>query len=65
MRLRRPNRSRYVLLWLLLLLPDPFRGVGGMAEDHEATEAGQLPRAWTRGRKESESFQRASGAKSP
>ena len=37
-----------------------------MAEDHEAPEAGQLPRAWTRGRRkrERESRQRASGAKS-
>ena len=26
-----------------------------MAEDHGAPEAGQLPRAWTRGRKETES----------
>ena len=38
---------------------------GGMAEDHGASEAGQLARAWTRGRKETESHQRASGAKSP
>ena len=38
-----------------------------LAEDYEAPEAGQLPKAWTRGRKETEreSRQRASGAKSP
>ena len=36
-----------------------------MAEDHRAPEAGKLPKAWTRGRKESVSRQRASGAKSP
>ena len=36
-----------------------------MAEDHRAPEAGQLPKAWTRGRKEIESRQRVSGAKSP
>ena len=35
-----------------------------MAEDHGASEAGKLPRAWTRGCKETESRQRASGAKS-
>ena len=35
-----------------------------MAEDYGAAEAGQLPRAWTIGRKETESRQRASGAKS-
>ena len=36
-----------------------------MAEDHEAPEAWQLPRGWTRGHKETESRQRVSGAKSP
>ena len=46
-------------------LPDPFRGIGGMAEDHGAPEAGKLPKVWTRGRKETESRQRVSGAKSP
>ena len=44
---------------LLLLLPGPFRRNGAMAEDHETPEAGQLPRAWTRGRKETESRQRS------
>ena len=36
-----------------------------MVEDHRAPEAGQLPKACTRGRRESESRQRARGAKSP
>ena len=36
-----------------------------MAEDHEASEAGQLPRAWNRNRLETESRQRASAAKIP
>ena len=36
-----------------------------MAEDHGAPEGGQLFRAWTRARRETESLQRASGAKSP
>ena len=36
---------------------------GDMAEEHEAPEAGQLPRAWTRGRRETESSQRVCGAK--
>ena len=35
-----------------------------MAENHGAPEAGQLPRAWTRGHRETESRQRASDAKS-
>ena len=35
-----------------------------MAEDHGAPETGQLPRASTRGRKETESCQRVSGAES-
>ena len=38
---------------------------GGMAEDHGVPQARQLPRAWTRGRRETESRQRVSGAKSP
>ena len=37
---------------------------GGMAEDHGALEARQHSRAWTRGRTETESRQRVSGAKS-
>ena len=32
-----------------------------MAEDHGASEAGKLPRVWTRGRRESEKCQRVSG----
>ena len=36
-----------------------------MAEDHGAPEAGQLPKAWTRGRRETESRQRVNRAKSP
>ena len=38
---------------------------GGIAEDHGAPEAGQLLKAWTRDRRETESRQRASGAESP
>ena len=34
-----------------------------MAENHGASKAGQFPRVWTRGRKETESHQRVSGAK--
>ena len=34
-----------------------------MAEDHGAPEAGQLPRAWDRGRGETENCQRASDAR--
>ena len=49
----------------LLLFIRPFPRDGGMIGDHGAPEAGQLPRVWTRGRKETESRQRVSGAKSP
>ena len=35
-----------------------------MAGDHGAPEAGQLPKVWTRGRRETESRQRISGAES-
>ena len=52
------------LVLLLLLVTRPLPRDGGMAEDHGAPEAGQLPRVWTRGRKETESRQRVSGAKS-
>ena len=52
------------MLLLLLLVTRPLPRNGGMAEDHGAPEAGQLPRAWTRGRTETESRQRVSGAKS-
>ena len=38
---------------------------GGIAEDHGALEAGQLPRVWTRNCRETESPQKASGAKYP
>ena len=50
---------------LLLLFTRPLPRDGGMAEDHGAPEAGQLPWVWTKGRKETESCQRVSGAKSP
>ena len=50
---------------LLLLVTRPLPRDGGMAEHHGAPEAGQLSRVWTRGRKETESRQRVSGAKSP
>ena len=44
--------------------PTPSEG-WGMVEDHGALETEQLPRVRTRGRKETESCQRVSGAKSP
>ena len=45
--------SRTVLVSLLLLLVTrPFSRDGGMAGDHGAQEAGQLPKAWTRDCKE-------------
>ena len=50
---------------LMLLFSQPLPRDAGMAEDHEAPEAEQLPRAWTRGRKKIDSRQRVSGAKSP
>ena len=43
----------------------PLSRDGGMVEDHGALEAEQLSRVWTRGRRETESRQRVSGAKSP
>ena len=49
---------------LLLLVARPLLRDGGMAEDHGAPEAGQLPRVWTRDCRETESRQRVSGARS-
>ena len=51
-----------LLLWLFTR---PLPRDGGMVEDHGAPVAGQLPRVWIRGRTETESRQRVSGAKSP
>ena len=53
------------VLLLLLLITRPLPRDRGIAEDHGAPEARQLPRVWTRGHKETESRQRVSGAKSP
>ena len=52
-------------LLLLLLFTRPLPRDGGMVDDHGAPEAGQLPRVWTRGRKETVCRQRVSGTKSP
>ena len=60
----RTMEDRYQGL-LLLLVTRPLPRDGGMARVHGAPEAGQLPRVWTRGRKEIESRQRVSGAKGP
>ena len=56
------NLKCYVALSLVESLivvgfPTPSEG-WGHAEDHEAPEAEQLPRVWTRGRKETESPKR-------
>ena len=51
-------------LLLLLLATRPLPRDGGMAEDHAAPESGKLSRVWTRGRKETQSRQRVSGAES-
>ena len=50
---------------LLLLVTRPLPRDGGMAEHHGAPESEKLPRVWTRGRKETVTRQRVSGAKSP
>ena len=55
----------FLLLLLLLLVTLPLPRDWGMTEDHGAPEAGKLSRVWTRGRRETESRQRVSGAKSP
>ena len=49
------NLCHSIPMLLLLLVTRPLPRDGGMAEDHGAPEAEQLPRVWTRGRKETES----------
>ena len=44
---------------MVVVVTRPLPRDGGMAEDHGAPEAGQLPRACIRGRIETESRQRA------
>ena len=39
----------------VVVAPRPFPRDGGMAEGHGVPEAGQPPRAWTKGRRETES----------
>ena len=57
--------QEFICFSLLLLITRPLPRDEGMAEHHGAPEAGQLPRVWTRGRKETKSRQKVSGAKSP
>ena len=50
--------QRLVIIYLklmLLLITRPLLRDGGMAEDHGAPEAGQLPRVWTSGHRDRES----------
>ena len=50
---------------LHVVVTRPLSKNGGMAEIHGAPQARQVLKAWTRGRKEKESRQRASGAENP
>ena len=59
------NQGEVKFGWWWLVVTRPLPRDGGMAEYHGAPEAGQLLRVWTRGRTETESRQRVSGAKSP
>ena len=58
-------KERPVNYLLLLLVTRPLPKDGGMIGDHGASETGQLPKVWTRGRRKIESRHRVSGAKSP
>ena len=50
---------------IVVVVTRPLPRNEGMAEDHGAPKVEQLPRAWARGRTETKSRQRVSGAKSP
>ena len=54
----------FMEMYVVVDYPTPSEG-WGMAEDHGAPEAGQPPRAWTRGRRKTKSRQKASSAESP
>ena len=47
--------SENYILFAVVVVTRSLTGDGGMAEDHGATDAGQLRRACTRGRRETES----------
>ena len=49
---------------MVVVVTQPLLRDVGMVKDHGAPEAGQLPRAWTRGCRGTESHQRVSGTKS-
>ena len=59
------NKATKKKILLLLLFTQPLLRDGGTAGDHGAPEARQLPRSWTRGRREIERRQKVSGEKSP
>ena len=48
------NTSSILAQRHVVVVTRPLPRDRGMAEDHRAPEAGQLPRAWTRGRRERE-----------
>ena len=50
---------------VVVVVTRPLPRDGGMAKNHKTPEAGQLPRVWIIGRKETESGQRVSDAESP
>ena len=52
--------TTYCPVVVVVVVTRPLPRDGDVTEDHGAPEAGKLPRAWIRGRKEIESSQRAS-----
>ena len=56
---------KHQLSLVVVVVTRPLPRDGGVAEDHGAPETGQIPRAWTRGRKETQSCERVSNAKGP
>ena len=48
-----------------VVVTQPLTRDGGVAEDNESPGAGKFPRPWSRGRRETNCRQRASGAKIP
>ena len=49
------KQKKHSFMLLLLLVTRSLPRDGGMAEDHGEPEATQIPRVWTRGRRETDS----------
>ena len=59
--MRFSKKLKHNFIFVVVVVTRPISRDGGMAEDLRSPEAGQLPRPWIRGRRETGSHQKASG----